>query len=167
MIKKKGIVWELRGDAYLKKGLRAWKGSYTVEAAMVVSITVMVLASLILVSFYAHDRAVFQSFVCEIAAVGSNYATENERTSAVNLAKAQVSASRFLGSSSLSGSVQAGEDEVTASWSATYPVPGFAMEYLAGGELSIHTSWTSQIADPTDTIRLIRGAGELITGGDD
>jgi len=146
---------------------RVWKGSYTVEAAAVVSITVMVLAALILVSFYAHDRAVFQSFVCEIAAVGSNYATESERTSAINSAKAQVSASRFLGSSNLTGSAQAGEAEVTASWGAVYPVPGFAAEYLAGGELAISTSWTSQIMDPTDTIRLIRGAGKLITGGDD
>ncbi|MCD8336780.1 MAG: hypothetical protein LUD18_05800 [Lachnospiraceae bacterium] len=151
----------------LWKKSQAWKGSYTVEAAAVVSITIMVLASLILVSFYAHDRAVFQSIVCEIAAAGSNYATESERTSAVNAAKSQISASCFLGSSNLSGSAQAGEDEVTVSWSAGYPVPGFAAEYLAGGELTISASWTSQIADPTDTIRFIRGAEKLITGGDD
>lgn len=157
----------LRGSFPFLEGSQTWKGSYTVEAAAVVSITIMVLAALILVSFYAHDRAVFQSFACEIAAVGSNYATEGERTSTINSAKSQVSASRFLGSSSLSGSVQAGEEEVTVRWDAVYPVPGFAAEYLAGGELSIDASWTSQILDPTDTIRLIRGAGKLITGGDD
>lgn len=150
-----------------RQRMQAWKGSYTVEAAAVVSITVMVLAALILVSFYAHDRAVLQSFVCEIASVGSNYATESERTTGINAAKSQVSASRLLGSKNLSGSAQAGEDEVTASWSAAYPVPGFAVEYLAGGELSVSTSWTSEIADPTDMIRLIRGAEKLITGGDD
>ncbi|MCD8023088.1 MAG: hypothetical protein LUF30_08995 [Lachnospiraceae bacterium] len=145
----------------------AWKGSYTVEAAAVVSITILVLASLLIVSFYAHDRAVFQSYVCEIAATGSNYATEKERTSAVAFANAQVTASRFLGSSSLSGSASAGEDEVTASWSASYPVPGFAVAYLADGELSISASWTSEIVEPVETIRLIRGAQRIITGGDD
>lgn len=144
-----------------------WKGSYTVEAAMVVSITFLVLASLVIGTFYLHDRAVFQSMVCEIASAGSAYATESERENAVSTLKGEVSASRFLGSTELSGNATAGDDEVTASWSASYPVPGFAMQYLAGNELSIETSWTSKIAEPVDTIRLIRGAGELITGGDD
>ncbi|MCD8104033.1 MAG: hypothetical protein LUF35_03290 [Lachnospiraceae bacterium] len=144
-----------------------WKGSYTVEAALVVSITFFVLASLVIATFYVHDRAVFQSMVCEIASAGSGYATESERSSAVSTAQAQVTASRFLGSKEVSGSASAGEKEVTASWSAAYPVPGFAMQYLAGGELLIEASWSCKVADPTDTIRLIRGAGELITGGDD
>ena len=38
----------------------ALKGSYTVEAAAVVSITFLVLASMLIGMFYLHDRAVFQ-----------------------------------------------------------------------------------------------------------
>ncbi|MCC8066281.1 MAG: hypothetical protein LIO94_04170 [Clostridiales bacterium] len=149
-----------------KKG-KFWRGSYTVEAAVIMSITILVLGTLIFAIFYAHDRAVFQSIVCEMAAAGSSCATENEQTKAVDAVKKQVKASRFLGSQELTGSAAVGEDQVSASWSAVYPVPGFAMKYLAGGELSIETSWNSMIAAPVDTIRLIRGAGELITGGDD
>ncbi|MCD7884420.1 MAG: hypothetical protein LUI87_12060 [Lachnospiraceae bacterium] len=144
----------------------AWKGSYTVEAALVVSITFLVLASLVIGTFYLHDRVVFQSMVCEIASAGSACATESERKSAVSVLKGEVSASRFLGSRDISGSASVGENEVTASWSAGYPVPGFAMNYLAGNELPIEVSWTSKIVEPVDTIRLIRGAGELITEGD-
>ncbi|MCC8044044.1 MAG: hypothetical protein LIP12_00905 [Clostridiales bacterium] len=150
-----------------KEKEKKWKGSYTVEAALVVSITFLVLASLVIGTFYLHDRAVFQCMVCEIASAGSSYATENERENAVSSLKMQVSASRFLGSKNLSGSASAGEKEIAASWTASFPVFGFAMQYLAGNELSIETSWTSKIIEPVDTIRLIRGAGELITEGDD
>lgn len=144
-----------------------WNGSYTVEAAVIVSLTIFVLAALMIVTFYVHDRAIFQSIACETATAGSIHANQEERADAVNSAKEQVTASRFLGSQSLSGNVTSGEEEVTASWSALYPVPGFVMRYLAGGTLSIEASWSCKIVDPTDTIRLIRGAGKLITGGDD
>ncbi|MCD7745388.1 MAG: hypothetical protein LUI13_08935 [Lachnospiraceae bacterium] len=168
----RGEEWESRRTSAeaVKKGRKqndAWKGSYTVEAAMVVSITVFVLGALMIATFYVHDRAVFQSLVCEIATAGSIQATQSENADAADAGKAQMTASRFLGSRSLSGSVTSGAEEATASWSAVYPVPGFAMRYLADGNLSIEASWSSRIVDPTDTIRLIRGAGELITGGDD
>lgn len=141
----------------------SWRGSYTVEAAAVVSITILILASLLIATFYVHDRAALQSIACETAVLGSNYATNSARTSAAMSAKSQVSASRFLGSRELSGKVSVGEDEAEATWSAVYPVPGFAMEYLVNGELSVQSSWSSQIMDPTNTIRLIRGAGELLS----
>ncbi|MCD7840880.1 MAG: hypothetical protein LUG56_00235, partial [Lachnospiraceae bacterium] len=105
----------------------------------------------------------FQSIACESAVLGSNYATDSERTAAAASAKAQVSASRFLGSRDVSGNISVGEDTSEASWSAAYPVPGFAVSYFANGELPIQTSWSSQIMQPTDTIRLIRGAGELLS----
>ncbi|MCD7736223.1 MAG: hypothetical protein LUI07_04545 [Lachnospiraceae bacterium] len=182
VLRRKGgtdiIRWEKDNGREKKKSLRVyggqmlaekgfWNGSYTVEAAMVVSIVIFVLSALVIASFYVHDCAVFQSYVCEIAAAGSSYATEDERENAVTSGKKEVKAARFLGSRELSGTVSAEKNKVTASWSAAYPVPGFAMKYLADSELSIDVSWSSKIVAPADTIRLIRGAGELITGGDE
>ncbi|MCD7819837.1 MAG: hypothetical protein LUH07_12440 [Lachnospiraceae bacterium] len=146
---------------------KSWKGSYTVEAAAVVSITFLVLASLVIGAFYVHDRAVLQSLVCEIAAAGSCFSEEDDRSDAVAAVKEQITASRFLGSRELSGNVSSGAAEVSVEWSASYPVPGFAMNYLAEGELAVTASWSSQIVDPAGFVRLIRGAGELLTIGDD
>lgn len=142
------------------------KGSYTVEAAVVVSVTILVLASLLLCIFFIHDRAVLQSMVCETALAGSGFATEAERKEAVSAASGQIRKGRFLGSRSLSGNVSAGEKEVTAAWSMEYPLPGFAARYFSGGSLRISRSWTSRIQDPADMIRKIKGAGELLTGGE-
>lgn len=150
-----------------RSGPSFWRGSYTVEAAAVVSITILVLAALLIATFYVHDRAVFQSIACECAALGSNYCTDSERTSAAASAKDEISASRFLGSRDVSGSATVGEEKAESAWSAVYPVPGFALSYFTNNVLTIQTSWDSQIVQPADTIRLIRGAGKLLSEGDD
>lgn len=142
------------------------KGSYTVEAAIVVTVTMFVLASLLIGTFYVHDRAAMQGLVCEAASAGSNFATEEERKKAVQEVVKRINEERFLGSQGLSGNAASGSKNVTASWNAKYPVPGFAGGYLAQGSLDIKCSWTCKILDPADTIRKIKGAGELLTGGD-
>lgn len=152
------------------KGL--WKsgkfmnGSYTVEAAAVVSLTVLVLGALIICSFYLHDRVVLQGAACEAAAVGSSFASDSERSAALAAAGKRITANRLLGSRNVSSSTSAGSGGVTASWEAIYPVPGFAMKYLTGNRIEISQSWSCKVSDPADTIRKIRGIGDLLTGGD-
>ena len=142
------------------------KGSYTVEAAIVVTVTMFVLASLLIGTFYVHDRAVMQGLVCEAASAGSNFVTEEERKTAVQEVVKGINEERFLGSRGLNGNAASGSRSVTASWNAEYPVPGFAGRYLAQGSLDIKRSWTCKILNPADTIRKIKGVGELLTGGD-
>ncbi len=153
---------------------KTWKGSYTVEASIVVTVTILVLGALIILTFYVHDRAVSQALMCEAAAIGSNTATVEKRTKAVEEAKKQITASRFLGSRDVESSVSAGKKKVSASFDARYPVPGFAAQYFSGGELSIDTAWDCDVYDPAGAIRLIRfgkamigSVKGLITGGDD
>ncbi len=146
-----------------KKFLR---GSYTVEASVVVTMAMFVLAALILCTFYIHDRATLQAAVCEAASVGSNFATEKERKEAAQKVAGRVHEGRFLGSRNLNGNTALGSREATALWSAEYPIPGFAANYLAGGKLEIQRTWTCRILNPASTIRKIKGAGELLTGGD-
>jgi hypothetical protein len=142
-----------------------WKGSFTVEAALVVSVTIFVLAALIICAFFVHDRAVLQSAACEAAAAGSNFASAEDRSAAAASVKKRISAERLLGSRNLEGYAATGTKEATASWSASYPVPGFVMNYFADNQLPISVAWSCRIQDPADTIRKIRGAAELLTGG--
>lgn len=136
------------------------------EGALVFSMTFFVLAALLIAAFYVHDRAVIQAVTCEAASVGSNFITQEEGSSAASRVKKQMKAKRLLGSQGLSGNAAVGTKTVTASWKAAYPVPGMVMKYLAKNRLQIQTGWTSKILEPADIIRKIRGAGELLTGGD-
>ena len=57
-----------------KGGQDAWKGSYTVEAAVILPLTALILAAVILAAFYIHDRSCMQGMACEIASAGSKTA---------------------------------------------------------------------------------------------
>lgn len=137
------------------------KGSYTIEAAAVISLVFLVLGSLLICSFYIHDKGVLQGIVCEISAVGSNFSTEKEQKAAVNAIERNISKSRFLGSKNVKGSISVGKKEITATWKTIFPVPGFAMKYLANSKIEIEKEWKSRKLDPAKTIRLIRGAEKL------
>ena len=142
------------------------KGSYTVEASIVITMVMFVLATLIICTFFIHDGATLQAVVCEAASAGSNFATEAERKEEAQEVVDGVNASRFLGSRNLDGSAALGSREATVLWNAQYPIPGFVANYLTGGKLNVRKTWTCKILNPANTIRKIKGAGELLTGGD-
>lgn len=147
-----------------KKGVM--KGSYTVEAAVLLSVTAFVMAALILTVFYLHDRSVCQSAACEAAAAGNNFFLQNDRSTAAAGVRKQFGKERLLGSRALSKSTSAGKKEVSAQWKAVYPIPGFVMKYFTDSRLLIRASWKCRSADPAGTIRKIRGAADMLTGGD-
>ncbi len=143
------------------------KGSYTVEASILFCMIIFMLGAILLAAFYLHDRGVLQSSACEAAAAGENGYGQGERTGAAVKVKQQMSAGRLLGSRGLSGNLSVGDDTVTCSWRASFPVPGFAARYLSGGMLSADTSWSVRHIRPGREIRLIRGIGKLLGGGED
>lgn len=151
---------------YILEKKACLRGSYTVEGALVFSMTFFILAALLIVTFYVHDRAVIQAVTCEAASAGSNFLTAKERSATAAKVKKQLGQKRLLGSRNLSGNAAAGSKEVVASWKAVYPVPGMVMKYFSGSQLRIQTQWNGKILKPSDTIRKIRGAGALLGGGD-
>ena len=156
---------KLQVQAKKQKGvMRPLKASYTVEASFLMSITLFVLAALMICTFYLHDKAVMQAVVCEIASAGSNMATEEEQRQVTSDLKKNLTQKRLLGSRNLSGQVSTGK-KVSADWSGSYLVPGLAMEYFADNNLPIRVSWSSEKLRPADMIRKIRGVRKLISGG--
>lgn len=57
------------------------RGSFTVEASLLMTIIIPVLVSLIYGSFYLHDCAVMQGAACELAAMASNLQGDPNRES--------------------------------------------------------------------------------------
>lgn len=160
------IKREYREKEKERKKCPGWKGSYTVEAALIFGMTFFVLAALLIVTFYMHDRAVMQAITCEAASAGSNFYRAEDRSDAAGRIQKQMKAGRLFGSKNLSGTAAVGSRESVSFWNASYPVPGLVMRYLTDNSLPIRTEWTSRILDPADTIRKIRGAGKILTGGE-
>lgn len=151
------IAW-LRGRTF-------WKGSYTVEAALVFPMILFVLAALFILAFYAHDRGILQSLACETAVAGSNYITENERKAAAEQIRNQAGSERLMGSRNSQGHVAFGRSETYARYTAICPVPGMVMRYLSENQLKIAKSWQVYTVNPSDWIRKQRGIMRIKDGG--
>lgn len=149
---------------FLIREKKPLKASYTVEASFLMSITLFVLAALMICTFYLHDKAVMQAAVCEIASACSNMATEEEQNRTAFELKKSLTQKRLMGSRDLSSQVSTGR-KVSASWSGNYPVPGLAMDYFTNNSLPIRVSWSSEKTRPADMIRKVRGIRKLISGG--
>lgn len=141
-----------------------WKGSYTVEAAVILPLTVLILAAVLLTTFYIHDQSMAQGMVCEIAATAGNCRTEQERQEKAAQLRNGVTSSRFLGSRGVHVSVAVGKSEIHAACTAAYPVPGIAAQFLTKGEWKTDKSWQLKVTDPVKTIWQIRGVKGLIGG---
>ena len=141
-----------------------WKGSYTVEAAAVVSMTFLVLAALMMCTFFVHDRAVLQSMVCEAAAAGGNHMTQEERCEQSAAVTEELSEKRMLGSRRVSAGVQIGEESTAVKGTAAFPVPGLLAGWMSGSTWNLSCSWETRIYNPAEIIRKIRGA-ELVLEG--
>ena len=145
----------------------AWtRGSFTVEASLVLSLTIFVLGALLLAGFYVHDRAVLQGWACEITAAGENEYGAGRRAQTVSRLEKNAASERLLGSRSLSKQVSVSEESASGNFSAVYPVPGFAAAYLCGGRLSLSAGWSFAHIHAGKEIWRIRGIGKLLDGGE-
>lgn len=136
---------------------KMWKGSFTVEAALLMTMIIPVLVSLIYAAFYLHDGAVLQGIACEISAMGSNLAQEKDREDRLNRAKDQLVSSRLLGTGNKKISFELGENKISAAYSGTFAVPGLVMKFFNGNTLKIEKSWSRELYHPAESIRKIRG----------
>lgn len=162
--KKRTARTKIRIGTWLREW-GAWKGSYTVEAALVLPIVLFVLAALLILAFYVHDRGVLQSLACETAVAGNNYITVSERKAAAEQVKHQAVSERLMGSKGSGGHAAFGKSEVYVRYTASYPVPGMVTRYLAGNQLQIAKSWQVHTVSPSDWIRKQRGIMRIRDGG--
>lgn len=140
-----------------RRGGRMISGSFTVEAALLMSIMIPVLAALIYASFYVHDNAVLQGIVCELTVMGSNLSQEKDRSGELEKRKKALISSRFTDVQKVNISVEAGSDHVAVSGSGEFYFPGMVIKFFGGNTRKISKNWSKKILKPADKIRKIRG----------
>ena len=137
-------------------------GSFTVEAALLMTILIPVLTALIYAAFYIHDSAVLQGIVCELAVAGSNLSQEKNRAGELEKKKNALLSSRFTGTRGAEISIEAGNNSVSASGSGEFRFPGMIMNFFGGSIKRLSKSWSREILQPADLIRKIRGLEYMV-----
>ena len=138
------------------------QASFTVEAALLMGMILPVLIAVLVMGFYLHDSAYLQGTVTELCARGSClrlYSDRQEKLFAIRSGRLSRS---LLWTKGASGSVSAGEDEVSAQAAGSFPVPGLAARLLGKSSLAVKAKWSRKLYKPTDLIWKIRAAKYLL-----
>lgn len=137
------------------------RGSFTVEASLLMTIIIPVLVSLIYGSFYLHDCAVMQGAACELAAMASNLQGDPNRESLLQKKKEELLQGRLLGTRQGTISLTVSDSKVQVSCEGKFYIPGLVSHLLSQNLVSIEKSWNRKLYHPTETIRKIRGIKAL------
>ena len=137
----------------MQKIKRDLNGSFTVEAALLMTVLIPLLTALIYLGFYQHDKV---------------WIATKTRTEAMEAAldqdrKNQTDWSGVLACGNVSGGVKRGKNKVTATGKATFRIPGFVARFFMGGQMEINSKAEVSVKNAKKQIQKYRNlqrAGE-------
>ena len=137
------------------------KGSYTVEAALIMSILIPLLAAVIYLGFYVHNKAVLQEAACRIVSAGSLNQTEGKGLQVMEEIKQDILGSRLIGMPEVRGEVSEGST-LNASFSGSFYIPGLVMRIFCGKRMEITVNKSMKNIQPVKTLQIIRSIEKLL-----
>lgn len=146
------------------------KGSYTVEAALLMVLIVPLLAGMIYLGFYLHNGAAMQNAAYEMAALGSLHYSEKDREEIVKDRKQEIVSHLFLGIQGIEAEIHIGKKRITADFRANLQVPGLVMRFFCGNSLEVRGHAELPVPQPQKTImriHLLKKIEEEVKNGSD
>ena len=137
-----------------------FQGSYTVEAALLMAVLIPLLAGVLYLGFYMHDKAFMKSAAYE-AAILENMDGKRE-PGKIN--------DGLLGIRGAGLEVSGDNRRVSAEASGTFLLPGFVAEFFCGGQLQLSAFAEQRVTDPGRTLirlRLAKRFAEEVKHGSD
>jgi len=118
------------------------KGSYTVEAALLMTLILPLLVGIIYMGYYLHDQAVMENGAWELTTLCIRQDRGEERSE-----KEQEIRSRLLCTKNVSIQVKKESSHVTAYLRGSLSVPGLAMHFLCRNSLPLEAEVRRRYVD--------------------
>ena len=141
---------------------RKAEASFTVEASLLMAVILPVLVAVLLTGFYLHDRAYLQGITTELCGMGSNLRIYDDRESRMTRIRDRRLSHSLLWAGEAAGSVNCGEETVSADAGAGFPIPGITGHLMGDAKADLKAQWSRRLLRPTDLIWQIRGAKYLL-----
>lgn len=143
----------------MKKKVR--KGSFTVEAACVMSIILFTVMGVLYLSFFVHNRTWLTAAAYEAALTGSMEGIQKNGQiyEAASVRGQELGNVGFFGAENLQYQVSTGKT-VKVSYQ-TDTISGFG-----GFHWTLHMEGSSKIIRPAEWVRKVKAAAEIVTGGE-
>lgn len=137
------------------------KGSYTIEATLLMVVIIPVLVGIMYLGFYLHDKAVLNGAALETAKYASLHITDEDVKQQTHRQRTMLIKGRLLGTRQLTGRTVVDKNQVEVVYQGQFLVPGLIVKYFYNGSLPIDTQITASVKSPVKTIQKIRGVKKL------
>ena len=133
-----------------------FKGSYTIEAALIMPMILSVLVLLIYWAFYLHDRAILSSAAYTAALRGSQMISGENVVDEVNKCSKELIKNRLLITKSVEHKIEQKGDIIAVSYDGIISIPGGVLlnKSFAAGANEIHVSAKGR-AKKNDAVKFI------------
>lgn len=138
--------------------MRYQKGSYTVEAALLMGIILSVLLAILFLIFFFHDRGFLQGAAHETACIASLHADDEKK---YNPKPDEMVKGRMLWTRAVSGSV-GGDKKVTVHYQGAFRIPQMAAVFFGTDSLNMEGKVTLTVQRPSRLIQRLRGAVKIV-----
>lgn len=144
-----------------------WKGSYTVEAALLMTVILPLLAGIIYMSFYLHNVAAMQNAAYELAALASLQDDEEKRRQVAEERKREIISQAFLGIEQIQVEVELGKEKVSARLYGIFHVPGMIMRFFCENQMELCADAVLTVSAPERTVMRLQRIKKLAEEGKD
>lgn len=138
------------------------RGSYTVEAALLMTIVIPVLTGILYLGFYLHNCALLKCAAYETAVYASLCREKEESRELVEKKSRELISGRLLGTREVSGNASVGDDRVTVQYKGKMQLPGLVIRYFSGSALEITGSASLTLLKPGSTVVRLRSLEKTV-----
>lgn len=145
---------------FWKRSLKKKKGSYTLEASVLMGIILSVLVAVIYLGFWYHDKSFLQSAAYEAVCVAG--LKQEEKSWKIENAIQSLIKGRMLGTKNIQVNCQSKGKQAQVSFSGSFEIPGMATVFFGNKKIEILEKCSLTIEKPSDKIQKIRGAVKVV-----
>ena len=138
------------------------KGSYTVEAALLMTVLIPVLMGIIYLGFYLHNSALLKNAAYETAVYGSLCHSQKESKKLVEKKKEEAVKGRLLGMQAVSGNVEIEDKKISVVYSGQMKLPGFTGSFFGGHTLALQGEASLSLLKPGKTVLRLHSLNKVV-----
>lgn len=124
------------------------RASYTVEAALLMTVILPLLTGIIYLGFYLHNVSVMQNAAYELTVLGSFESGRGDGESIVEKRKQELVSRAFPGLGQVQADVQIGKKKVSARIQGEFRIPGLIMHFFCNNRMNIQAYSEMELLQP-------------------
>ena len=146
------------------------KGSYTLEATLLMTIILPLLAGILYLGFYLHDQSAMQNAAYELAVLKSLGSEEKDMEYRVEKRKQEICQETYPGVYGVQARVYLGEKKICADIQGIFQPPGLVLHFFGGKQIRIRGHSELAVMNPGNVIvrmhRMKKGIKDNGNGSD-